>query len=180
MDVSPVVELCVLLLPTDSFGGLADLAGASNSPNAAASAAGGAGAGAAAGAGGPPGGQGSSEGGGDNGDGDGPPTKRSILERLFGSEKATQDVGISVAQDLAMGIPLDIASKTLPGATGVVGALGTAVSASQVLADGIRAVNSSGGRGLGGGSNAAKEGMREAFRRPDGTYRGSDSKSSSD
>lgn len=157
MDVSPVVEFCTLLLPADAFGGITEVAGAASGPNAAASAVGGAGAGTAAGTGGPPGG-GSSQ----------TPT---VKERLFGSEKATQDMGTSVAQDLAMGVPLEIAGKSLPRATGLLGVLGTLVGASELLFEGIRAVTSTKGLGRGGATKGAQESMREARRIPDGTYR---------
>lgn len=80
-------------------------------------------------------------------------------------EPTGEDIAESVATGLAIDAALDVtANKGLPMSSGLLGVLGTLVSGSQTLAEGITAVNSSNGYGMGGGSKGGKESMEAAFR----------------
>lgn len=81
------------------------------------------------------------------------------------SDPTASDIGQDVATSLAIDTALDItANNGLPKSSGLLGVLGTLVSGSQTLAEGIKAVNSSNGYGRGGGSKGGKESMEAAFR----------------
>lgn len=78
-------------------------------------------------------------------------------DTLFGSDPAVQGAAESIAQDLATGAALDYAAQGLPGASGVVGTLGTIVGGSEVMANGVTVILKNKGRGMGGNSKAGND-----------------------
>ena len=88
----------------------------------------------------------------------GDPGAEDILESL--ATDVAVDQGLSAAESAAATAAGEGAGR---GATGVLGVLYTAVAGTQTLFEGMRAIHSSGGRGLGGASRGAQQSMEAAM-----------------
>lgn len=106
------------------------------------------------------------ESGDDSGD-----RKRSIWDRLFGDSGAevAEEVTRNVAQDLVIGITLDIAATRLPASAAIAGIGGTVASGAAPLAEGTKQIVENNGYGLGGSSKSGREAMDAAMSEIQGT-----------
>jgi len=76
---------------------------------------------------------------------------------LFDSDPDVEDAAETIVQDVATETVLDVAGSKMPWSASVAGTLGTVVSGSEVLADGVGTIAKNKGRGMGGSSKGGQK-----------------------